>query len=130
MVEDCVRLLEGHPVDDRFLVALAGPAAQLVLVGREGGKTGYWPRVWATRAFLYTWDDLATGALKGAVWDESWRVREMVAKVIAKNRIEDAVAVAAQLQWDSVPRVRAAADRALIGLRAMSHLPASSPRRQ
>src|SRR5579872_4992128 len=77
----CIDLLEGRSADDNLLLALAGPAALTVLDGRAGGRTGYWPRVWAARGLLHAWDDSATRAVVHGASDESWRVREMVAKV-------------------------------------------------
>jgi HEAT repeat protein len=47
-----------------------------------------------------------------ALADESWRVREMAAKVVAKRKIGDALPVVAEMSADPVPRVRAAAARA------------------
>jgi hypothetical protein len=113
LVADCVGLLEGRAVDDDLLLALAGPAARQVLDGREGGPHGYWPRVWAARGLLYVWDDAATPAIVDATNDESWRVREMAAKVIARHQVDDGLAAVVRLQQDPVPRVRAAAARAI-----------------
>jgi HEAT repeat protein len=48
-----------------------------------------------------------------ALADEAWRVREMAAKVVARRRLGDALTAVAALQQDPVPRVRAAAARAL-----------------
>jgi HEAT repeat protein len=114
----CVDLLEGRDVDDELVLALGGPAAETVLSGREGGKGGYWPRVWAARGLLYAWDDDATPAIVSAMTDESWRVREMAAKVAARHGLGAAVTVLARLREDPVPRVRAAAGRALARLTA------------
>jgi HEAT repeat protein len=62
---------------------------------------------------LYAWDDNAADAVIAALADEAWRVREMAAKVVARRRLGDALTVVAALQQDPVPRVRAAAARAL-----------------
>jgi hypothetical protein len=48
--------------------------------------------------------------------DDSWRVREMSARVVAKHLVSAATAVVAELRDDPVPRVRYAAERALIRL--------------
>lgn len=48
--------------------------------------------------------------------DSAWRVREMAAKVVAKRRIGDALPMVAALRDDPVPRVRRAAERALLRL--------------
>ena len=99
---------------------LGGPAAEQVLDGRAGGPlvTGHWPRVWAARGLLYAWDEPATTVIVGATSDETWRVREMAAKVIAKHRIGDALDAVVMLRDDPVPRVRAAAERAIAVLTA------------
>ncbi len=109
-----------HDVDDALLLALGGPPAQAVLSGQAGGKTGYWPRAWAARGLLHAWDNRATAAIIQATTDDALRVREMAAKVIARHRIGDAFTTAAGLRNDPVPRVRAAADRAIVILTASS----------
>lgn len=118
MVFGCIDLLEGREVDDGLVVALGGPVAEYVLTGREGGKGGYWPRVWAARGLLHAWDDCATAAIIQATADDAWRVREMAAKVIARHRVGDALSAAAGLRDDGVPRVRLAAERAVAALTA------------
>lgn len=114
LIAGCVDLLEGRRVDDDLLAALAGPAALAILEGREGGRSGYWPRVWAARGLLHAWDDSATTAVIRGASDESWRVREMVAKVVAAHGVHDAWPVVAVLANDPVIRVRRAAERALL----------------
>jgi len=116
VVSGCVDVLEGRRFDDALLLALAGPHASLVLEGREGGREGYWPRVWAARGLLYAWEDVATPTVVRATKDESWRVREMAAKVIARHRLGDALGAVVELREDSVVRVRRAAERAVMVL--------------
>jgi hypothetical protein len=119
VVSGCIDLLQGRPdVDDALLLALAGPAAQSVLDGQAGGKTGYWPRVWAARGLLHAWDDQATAMIIQATTDDAWRVREMAAKVIARHRVGDAFTAVAELRNDPIRRVRAAAERAVVLLTA------------
>jgi HEAT repeat protein len=114
-------LLQGRQdTDDALLIALAGPAAQAVLDGAAGGRQGYWPRVWAARGLLHAWDDRAAAVIIQATADSAWRVREMAAKVIARHRIGDALPAVARLRTDPVPRVRAAAGRAVVLLTAGS----------
>jgi HEAT repeat protein len=84
-----------------------------VLDGNAGGRDGYWPRVWGARGLLHAWDPAATEAVIVATHDEAWRVREMAAKVIARHRAGDALNAVAALRTDPVPRVRAAAARAV-----------------
>jgi hypothetical protein len=91
-----------------------------VLDGWNGGKTGHWPRVWAARGLLHAWDDAATEAITRATKDEAWRVREMAAKVVARHQVGDALGAVAALRDDEVPRVRAAAGRAVVRLTAGS----------
>lgn len=121
-VAGCVALLDGRPgdVDDDLILALGGEHGRSVLDGWNGGRTGYWPRVWAARGLLHTWDDTATDAIIRATSDDAWRVREMAAKVIARHRVGDALDAVAALRGDAVPRVRAAAERSLIRLTAGS----------
>lgn len=118
VVRGCIALLRGQAVDDGLVLALGGPAAQGVLDGRAGGRSGYWPRVWAARGLLHAWDDAASDAVTEAAADQSWRVREMAAKVVARHRVDDALDVVLDLRDDPVPRVRAAARRALQQLTA------------
>jgi HEAT repeats len=118
VVAGCLDILTGRDVDERLLRVLAGPAAEHVLAGREGGAGGYWPRVWAARGLLYAWNETATAVVAGAASDEAWRVREMAAKVIARHRADDGLDAVITLRDDPVPRVRAAAERAIAVLTA------------
>ncbi len=113
MIAGSIRLLGGAEADDQLIVALGGPAAVAVLGGAEGGRSGYWPRVWAARGLLHVWGPEATAAIIGATADEHWRVREMSAKVIAAHQVGDGLDAVAALRDDPVPRVRAAAARAV-----------------
>ena len=60
----------------------------------------------------------ATAALIEAMGDGAWRVREMAAKVVARHRVGEALDAVAALRDDPVPRVRAAAARAVVVLTA------------
>lgn len=106
----CIALLEGRATDDDLVRALAGPAADRVL---DGGEGRYWLRVWGARGLLYAWDDSAVPAVVAAAGDDSWRVREMAAKVVARRRLGDGLAAVVALRDDPVARVRAAAERAV-----------------
>jgi len=64
----------------------------------------------------------ATDAIIGALGDHAWRVREMAAKVVAAHRIGQALDAVAALRDDPSPRVRAAAERAVVLLTASSAL--------
>ncbi len=116
VVTKCVAILSAKDIDEEILLVLAGPGAAVVLRGGAGGVTGYWPRVWAVRGLLYAWDESAVAAVVGAVKDESWRVREMCAKVVARHRVDEALEVMTDLTNDPVQRVRRAAHRALVRL--------------
>ena len=119
VVDGCVALLEGRgDVDDAFVLALGGPAAESVLGGAAGGREGYWPRVWGARGLLYAWEDRAAPAVIRATADDAWRVREMAARVVARHRVGDALTAVDGLRNDDVPRVRAAAERAVLILTA------------
>jgi hypothetical protein len=115
VVAGCVALVRGDDVDPPLLVALAGPAADKFLDGRQHDDV-YWLRVWGIRGLLYAWDDSAAGAVQRALGDESWRVREMACKVAARRQLGDALASVAELREDPVARVRAAASRAVTTL--------------
>jgi hypothetical protein len=112
VVRDCVAILSGKKPNAEFLRVIGGPSAETVLEGQAGGLTGYWPRVWAARGLLHVWDDTATEAIIGATTNESWRVREMAAKVIASHHVTPAVDAVVVLLDDDNARVRSAAARA------------------
>jgi hypothetical protein len=113
VVAGCVDLLAGQESDPDLVVALGGPGAPRVIVGEN---KQYWLRVWAARGLLWAWDDVAAGSVTAALRDDHWRVREMACKVIARHHVGDALAAAAELRNDPVPRVRSAATRAVMVL--------------
>ena len=115
VVDGCLALLAGQPADPHLVVALGGPPARWVLTGGQGGPA-YWLRVWAARGLLWAWEDRALPAVVSALDDEAWRVREMALRVVARHGLGDALQAVARRQDDPVPRVRAAADRALVRL--------------
>ena len=112
MVAGCVQLVRRQGVDAALIMALGGPAAGKFLDGRPHPDR-YWLRVWGLRGLLWAWDESAAPAVQAALADESWRVREMAAKVVAKRSIGEAMSAVAQLREDPVPRVRAATERAV-----------------
>ena len=121
VVTGCVELLAGGDVDYSLVYALGGTAADSVLGPHPRRDQRYFLRVWAARALLYAWDDGTPGlhnAVLAALADESWRVREMAAKVVARREIGEGLTAVAGLQHDPVPRVRAAAARATAMLTA------------
>jgi hypothetical protein len=118
VVDGCVKLLRGLDVDDNLIMALGGPAGRIVLDDGPAQRNQYWRRVWGARGLLYVFDDRAAPAIIGALHDEHWRVREMAAKVIARHKIDAALAAVANLRDDPVPRVRSASERAVVMLTA------------
>ena len=115
MVAGCVALMTGGDADDALVHALGGPAADSVLGPHPCRDQRYFLRVWAARALLYAWDDGVPGVRDGvlaALADESWRVREMAAKVVARRELGEGLTAVADLEHDPVPRVRTAAARA------------------
>jgi HEAT repeat protein len=113
LVAGCVRLIAGDYTDAGLIMALGGPGANRLLDGQSHADD-YWFRVWATRGLLWAWDDSAAEAVGVALQDESWRVREMAAKVVARHHVGDALSAVAELRDDPVPRVREAASRAVM----------------
>ena len=111
LVAGCMALLRTQPVDDALVMALGGGPAAAVLDG--GPASGYWLRVWGARGLLWAWDDAAVPALLEALGDAHWRVREMAAKVVARNRVGAAFEAVGPLCEDPVPRVAQAARRAI-----------------
>lgn len=119
VVAGCAGLVDGADVDPALLLALGGPGAQKFLDGGQHDDT-YWLRVWGTRGLLWAWDDSALEALSRALDDESWRVREMACKVVARNRVGGLLDQVTGLRDDPVPRVAAAAQRAVVEVTAAS----------
>ncbi len=119
VVSGCVAILGGDLRDTELVVALGGPSAELLLSGGSRADLATWTRVWATRGLLWAADPTATTAtpaLATALTDESWRVRELAAKVVARHRLDDLLGSVLALRDDPIPRVRAAAHRAVVAL--------------
>lgn len=112
LVDGCVRLIVGQDVDPALLLALGGPAAEKFLDGEEHADT-YWLRVWGVRGLLWAGDLSQLDAVRTALADESWRVRELAAKVVARHLMDAALDRVVALRDDPVARVRAAATRAV-----------------
>ncbi len=73
----------------------------------------YWVRTWGARGLLHVWHDSATDAVVAGLADEHWRPAEMCLKVVAAHDVAGAGDGAAALTDHGLPRVRAAAVRAL-----------------
>ena len=134
----CAGLLAGTVhYDDPELPPLgwfgSGAANEMQRGDVEARGQDYWIRTWAARGLLHGWDesaaDVAVPAIVGAMHDKAWRVREMAAKVVRRWRIHEATEDVAALADDQVPRVRAAAERALTALAAGSLPARGSPSR-
>lgn len=115
VVKGCVDLLRGEELDDDFIIVLGGAHGVSVFEGSDGGRDGYWPRVWAVRGLLHV-RDAATPDIVRATSHSSWRVREMAAKVVARHLVDEALPAVVDLRGDLVARVRAAATRVVIAL--------------
>ncbi len=118
VVDGCIALLQGGETDYRFVAMLAGPTAGDMLDREPEDPNRYWLRVWGARGLLWAWDDRATPAIRAALDDPHWRVREMAAKVVAKYRLGDLLDAVAELRDDPTARVRIAAERAVTKLTA------------
>jgi hypothetical protein len=102
-------LLAGNNEGEEFLLVVGGEHAQGIL---DGAPVLYWPELWGTRALLYVWNDSAIAGVSAALQNQAWRVREMATRVVATRELTLQDEVGALL-LDEVPRVRAAAARAL-----------------
>jgi hypothetical protein len=87
-----------------------------MLLGDSRADEMLWLRIWATRGLLWAWDGVAVDALRGALVDDAWRVREMAAKVVARHLVGDLLANVSELRDDPVARVRQASERAVARL--------------
>jgi hypothetical protein len=120
VVAGCVQLLGGADADEKLVLALGGPHARRVLDHGPDSDQRYWLRVWAARGMLWVWDDDGLDAVRRALGDPAWRVREMATKVVARHLLGDLLTAVAELRADPVPRVRAAARRAVAVLTGAS----------
>lgn len=112
VIDRCLSLLVGGSEDPDFIVILGGaPAVRLLDDGIPPGQD-YWLRVWAARGLLWAGPGDDIGPLRAALTDRSWRVREMVCKVVTRHRVGDLLNDVAVLESDPVLRVRRAAVRA------------------
>ena len=114
VIDGCIKLLGGvTDVDPTLIYALGGPPARWAVSGGDGGPD-YWLRVWAARGLLWAWDDRATPAVKEALNDPAWRVREMAVKVAAKHHLGDLLQPLERLRDDDPNRrVATASERAI-----------------
>jgi len=83
LIAGCIRLIDGQDADAALMMALGGPAAGKFLDGRPHTRPVLASGV-GLRGLLWAWQDSAAPAVRTALADESWRVREMAAKVVGK----------------------------------------------
>lgn len=125
VLDGCVALLRGGNTDADLVASLAGPHAPRYLDAPDAQR--YWLRTWGARGLLWAWEEPASKAAVEAVvvalGDDSWRVREMAAKVVARHLVDDALPALEPLQDDPVARVRVAAQRALQRLTGSARRP-------
>jgi len=112
VVHRCASLLRGDLEDDDFVLVLGGAPARRLLATGVPDDQAYWLRVWGARGLLWAGADNAVPALRSALHDGSWRVREMACKVVAKHLVGDLLEEVTELEADPVLRVRNAARRA------------------
>jgi len=123
VVKRSISLLAGNNQGEDFLVYVGGEHARGIL---DGAPVLYWPELWGTRALLYVWDDSAVAAVRAALGNQAWRVREMGARVAATRGLE-LVPALTELLTDEVARVRAAAARAIGDLGALADVDTIRP---
>jgi len=116
-------LIAGNNEGDEFLLYVGGDHARGIL---NGAPPLYWPELWGTRALLYVWDDSAALAVTAALENQAWRVREMATRVAAARTLP-VIEQLTTLLTDDVPRVRAAAARALGALGGAEQIDAIRP---
>lgn len=112
VIRRCLDLLAGREDDHELLVILGAAHAQNLIAKGIPKAEAYWVRVLAARGLLWAGVGERTEELRSALTDDSWRVREMTCKVIARYRLGDLLEELVPLASDPVPRVRAAASRA------------------
>lgn len=110
-----MRLVAGRELDPLMRAVFGDAHTEAWL---DSDVNAYWLRVWGVRGLLWNWDRRALATLRSALLDDAWRVREMSAKVVARHLVDDLQPEVAALAHDPVPRVRAAASRALALLSA------------
>jgi len=112
-VRGCADLIRGDDSDAALIVVLGAGHARHILDDGVPEDQAYWFRVWAARGLLWVWDDLGTDAIRNALADPAWRVREMAAKVVARHQLGDLLPAVVVLRTDPTARVRSAAHRAV-----------------
>jgi HEAT repeats len=112
----CAAVILGDDSDTALILVLGGEHARHILEHAVPDDQAYWFRVWAARGLLWAWDDAGMDAIRTALGDSAWRVREMAAKVVARNQLGDLLPAVVMLRADPIERVRSAARRAVAAL--------------
>jgi hypothetical protein len=112
-VRGCADVILGDDSDAALIVVLGAGHARHILDDGVPDDQAYWFRVWAARGLLWVWDDIGVDAIRKALADPAWRVREMAAKVVARHQLGDLLPAVVVLRTDPVVRVRSAAQRAV-----------------
>ncbi|NYE96499.1 hypothetical protein FHU41_002749 [Psychromicrobium silvestre] len=95
------------------------PAIPLQAFGGTSGWQPYWLPTWGARACLYLWHEDCTEPILAGLGSEFWRAREMCAKVCRYREV--GLSELSPLLNDPIPRVRAAAARAIGSLGEVEH---------
>lgn len=112
----CVALLRGAPREEHLdsLPWLTGHDWSAGQPVRDPAVwKDYWVRTWGARGLLHVWSDSASSAVVEGLADPEWRPAEMCLKVVAAHDVAFAGDASAALATHALPRVRAAAARAL-----------------
>jgi hypothetical protein len=114
VVDWCAALLRGADWTDPAAPSLdwVGGRSSVSLVDKALA-VDYWPRVWGARGLLHVYRPEAAPAVVAGLDDDSWRVREMCAKVVRAQEVGAAAEALHRRTSDDVPRVRVAAVRGL-----------------
>jgi hypothetical protein len=119
----CAELLKGADFHDYegMLWYLGAQATPGVLSGQW---ELYWVRTWGARGLRYVWVDECASALVAGLGDEHWRPAEMCLKVAVLRDVGEAGPGAVGWLDHELPRVRAAACRALGAVGDTEHVAA------
>ncbi|WP_233189246.1 HEAT repeat domain-containing protein [Subtercola sp. Z020] len=109
MARRAASLLAGGYEGEEFLLVVGGSHAEGIV---HGAPALYWPEVWGARALLYVWDAAAAPTVIAGLGNQSWRVREMCARVCAEHGV-GTVKDLVRRTTDENARVRTAAARAI-----------------
>lgn len=107
LVDWAMRLLSGETTPG------AEQDPDIALLGGMDAIEPYMGRVWAGQALLQAWHHKAADAVKVALSDDDWQVREIAAQLAAHHELAFTVELVDLLTDDAYPHVRMAAAKAL-----------------